>query len=127
MLESERSGDEFPMVLVELLIGLELFRNEDLQQVVDELSFQKFDGLELQQVVQEEGLGVGQRRDDAALGFLSGLARILSRVCPQEFDHHLQNAMVPLFYIFTNLRMTRCIDYFFNIWTWAAVKINPKG
>ena len=45
MLESERSGDEFPMVLVELLIGLELFRNEDLQQVVDELSFQKFDGL----------------------------------------------------------------------------------
>ena len=100
MLESERSGDEFPMVLVELLIGLELFRNEDLQQVVDELSFQKFDGLELQQVVQEEGLGVGQRRDDAALGFLSGLARILGRVRAQEFDHHLQNAMVPLFYIF---------------------------
>ena len=89
MLEPEGSGDELAMVLVELLVGVQLFGDEDLQQVVDEFSLQELDRLELQQVVEQEGLRVRERGHDAALSLLARLAGILRGVGAEQLDHHL--------------------------------------
>ena len=89
MLEPEGSGDELAMVLVELLVGVKLFGDEDLQQVVDEFSLQELDRLELQQVVEQEGLRVRERGHDAALSLLARLAGILCGVGAEQLDHHL--------------------------------------
>ena len=89
MFESKGPGDKLAMVLVEFLICVQLFRDEDLQQVVDELALQELDGLELQQVVKKEGLRVSQGGHDAALSLLTRLARVLSGVGAEQLDHHL--------------------------------------
>ena len=51
------------------------------------LTFQELDRLELQEMIEEEGLGVGQGGRDAALSLLAGLAGVLGRVGPQQHDH----------------------------------------
>ena len=54
---------------------------------MNELPLQELDGLQLEEVVEQEGLRVGERGHDAPLGLLARLRRVLRRVGPQQHDH----------------------------------------
>ena len=90
MLESQSSGHKFLIIFVELLIGLQLFGDEDLEEVVDELALEGLDRLELEEVIEEEGVRVGQRGHDATLSLFARLTRVLRRVGAEQLDHDLQ-------------------------------------
>ena len=92
MFEPKGPGDKIPMVLVELLIGVQLFGDEDLEEIVNEFSLERLDRLELEEMVEEECLGIGQRRDDAPLSLLASLAGVLRRVRAKKFDHDLKES-----------------------------------
>ena len=58
---------------------------------MNELSLQKLDGLQLEEVVEQERLRVGERGHDAPLRLLARLRRVLRRVGAQQHDHHLRS------------------------------------
>ena len=90
MFESESARYEISMIFVKLLVGVQLFGDEDLEEVVDELALEGLDRLELEEVIEEEGVRVGQRGHDATLSLFASLTRVLRRVRAQKLDHDLK-------------------------------------
>lgn len=72
--------DELAVVLVEAHVAGQVLRDEHGQQVVDELALQEAYGLEGQQRVQQEGVGVLQCGDYAADGVLASVGSVLGGV-----------------------------------------------
>ena len=44
--------NEFSVVFIKLLVGLQFFWDENFQQIVNEFTFKKFNGFQLEQMVQ---------------------------------------------------------------------------
>ena len=72
------------------LISFNLFRNKDLEEVMDQLALERFDRFQLEQMVKKKGLRIGQRGNDATLSLFAGVTCIICCVSAQQFDHDLK-------------------------------------
>merc|ERR1740129_859661 len=72
-----------------------VFGNEDLQKIVNEFAFEKFDGFQLEQMVQQECIRIRQRCYNTSMSFFTGLADIFSGVSSQKFNHDLGSVLGP--------------------------------